>query len=326
MNAVSEMLGEVLADEGGYHCRVQSIRPLTGGAAAQIFAVDALLDGEPAPLILRCGDETSQFGNALQKRQEAEVIRAAFAAGLPVPEVLAITPACGDVGAGFVMRRLGGESLPKRILTLPELATARERLARQCGEVLARLHAMPIAGLPLPRFSVAEDLARYRQRYREFDEPIPIFELAFAWLAANPPRSRPPAPVHGDFRNGNILVDEQGLSGVLDWELAHIGNPVEDLGWLCVNSWRFAQVDQPVGGFGSKADLLTAYNTGQATPVTDDELAYWEIFGVLKWGVLCLYQCAVHLSGQQVSVERAAIGRRISECEVDLIRLIEERT
>ena len=93
-----------------------------------------------------------------------------------------------------------------------------------------------------------------------------------------------------------------------------------------MNSWRFGQVDQPVGGFGRKADLLATYNAAQASPVTDDELAYWEIFGVLKWGVLCLYQCGVHLSGQQLSLERAAIGRRISECEVDLIRLIGERT
>lgn len=326
MSAVSEMLAAILAQASGRRCDIQSVRPLTGGAASQIFAVEALLDGEPAALILRGGDETSQFGNALQKHQEAEVIRAAHVAGLPVPEVLATTPACGDVGAGFVMRRLSGESLPKRILTLPDLAAAREQLAGQCGDVLARLHAVPLQGLPLPAYKVAEDLARYRQRYREFDEPIPIFELAFAWLAAHPPPPRPLALVHGDFRNGNILVDEQGLSAVLDWELAHIGNPIEDLGWLCVNSWRFGQVDQPVGGFGSKADLLAAYNTGQARPVTDDELAYWEIFGVLKWGVLCLYQCAVHLSGQQISLERAAIGRRISECEVDLIRLIGERT
>lgn len=325
MSSVRAMLHTALCNAGFEACQIDALRPLTGGAASQILAVDATLAGEPTALILRGGDETSQFGNALQKHQEAAVIRAVHAAGLAVPEVLAITPGCDEVGPGFVMRRMTGESLPKRILTAPTLADARKVLTRQCGEFLAALHRIPTAGLDLPCFSAAEDLARYHQRYREFNEPIAIFELAFAWLAAHPPAPRPAALVHGDFRNGNMLVDERGLAAVLDWELSHLGNPIEDLGWLCVNSWRFGHVDKPVGGFGDKAALLAAYNRQQAQPVSEQELAYWEIFGVLKWGVLCLYQCSVHLSGQQPSVERAAIGRRISECEVDLIRLIGEQ-
>ena len=87
-----------------------------------------------------------------------------------------------------------------------------------------------------------------------------MFELALQWLK----RHRPPEParlslVHGDFRNGNLMVDDDGLRAVLDWEMAHLGDPMEDLGWICVNSWRFGRHELPVGGFGTREQLFAGY-------------------------------------------------------------------
>ncbi len=128
--------------------------------------------------------------------------------------------------------------------------------------------------------------------------------------------------MHGDFRNGNFIVGPEGIRSVLDWELSHLGDPVEDLGWLCVKSWRFGHVDQPVGGFGPVDVLLAAYEHAGGGTVDPEHLHYWETFGTLKWGVICEMQSFSHLHGLVRSVELAALGRRIAEMEWDLLELI----
>ena len=65
--------------------------------------------------------------------------------------------------------------------------------------------------------------------------------------------------MHGDFRHGNLIIGPDGVRAVLDWELAHTGDPMEDLGWICVNSWRFGEIDKPVGGFGTREELFAGY-------------------------------------------------------------------
>ena len=65
--------------------------------------------------------------------------------------------------------------------------------------------------------------------------------------------------MHGDFRHGNLIIGPDGVRAVLDWELAHLGDPMEDLGWICVNSWRFGEIDKPVGGFGTREELFAGY-------------------------------------------------------------------
>jgi aminoglycoside phosphotransferase (APT) family kinase protein len=129
--------------------------------------------------------------------------------------------------------------------------------------------------------------------------------------------------VHGDFRNGNLLVDEDGLVAVLDWELAHLGDPLQDLGYLCANVWRFGS-PLPVGGFGDYADLFAGYAsvTGETPPMRD--IHYWQVHAALSWGMVCLLMLHMYRSGQDPSLERAAIGRRLSEAEIDLLLLLEE--
>ena len=130
--------------------------------------------------------------------------------------------------------------------------------------------------------------------------------------------------LHGDFRNGNLIFDpEKGVAAVLDWELAHIGDPAEDLSWICVNSWRFGRPDRPVGGFGEYEDLLAGYEAAGGEPVPLSRLRYWQAIGSLKWGVMCLMMYSSWATGASVSVERPMIGRRVSETEIDLVNLLE---
>ena len=153
--------------------------------------------------------------------------------------------------------------------------------------------------------------------------PRPVFELAISWLRENPPPSSPPVLVHGDFRLGNLIVDKDGLAAVLDWELAHLGDAREDIAWLCVNSWRFGHSENRVGGFGQLGDLLSAYADAGGPTFSAEEIDWWEILGSLKWGIMCMIMYEAYRSGADPSVERAAIGRRVSETEIDLLNLLE---
>jgi aminoglycoside phosphotransferase (APT) family kinase protein len=317
-------LAAALASLLGREACVAHLTRLSGGASRETWAFDAEVDGDVRPLILR-RDPPGRPSEPGTMELEQRLLVACHAAGLAVPEVVA-----GDDGRtlgtrGIVMARVAGETLARRIQRDEEFALARTRLTRQCGEFVAGLQRIPverIGGLPDD-----DPLDQYRQRWQALDDVSPTFELAFRWLAAHRPvASRSAAKrqvvVHGDFRLGNLLVDRDGLAAVLDWELAHAGDPIEDLGWLCIKAWRF-RGPLPVAGIGRVEDLLDAYVRAGGVAVAPADFRWWLIFNTLKWGVICGWQAAAHLSGAQRSVELAAIGRRVAEQEWDLLELLD---
>ncbi len=162
---------------------------------------------------------------------------------------------------------------------------------------------------------------QYRAILDALGEPHPAIELGLRWLDQNRPPSHRTTVVHGDFRLGNLIVGPDGLRAVLDWELAHLGDPLEDLGWLCVRAWRFGE-SKPVGGFGEYDELFGSYAVASGTEVDPEVVRWWQILGTLKWGVMCIMQASSHLGGWSRSVELAAIGRRVCENEHDLLELL----
>ena len=153
-----------------------------------------------------------------------------------------------------------------------------------------------------------------------------MFDLAFRWLEERAgTMSAEPTLVHGDFRNGNLMVGPDGVRAVLDWELAHRGDPMEDLGWISVNSWRFGEIDRPVGGFGSREELFAGYEAAGGARVDPERVRFWEVLGTLKWGIMCAGMATSFASGADRSIERGTIGRRASETEIDLLRLLAPR-
>jgi hypothetical protein len=173
----------------------------------------------------------------------------------------------------------------------------------------------------VPGLEEREPLAAARLRYEGLPEVSPTFEVALRWLEANRPPAAGSVLVHGDFRLGNVIVDERGLAAAIDWELVHRGDPLEDLGWLCTKAWRFRS-PLPVGGFGTVEQLVDAYVAAGGVPVDPDHLHWWLVLNTLKWGLGCMGQASVHLSGAVRSVELAAIGRRACEQEWDLLELL----
>jgi aminoglycoside phosphotransferase (APT) family kinase protein len=305
---------------------IGGLERLTGGANREIWSFDAISSaGHRVPLILRRSDLpsseelTSMQGFAL----EATLLERAGANGTPVPLVYGQLEARDELGAGLLMSRVEGETLPQRILRDVRFDGVRPLLARQCGEILAKLHRVPAADLTyLPVQPAAEQVERYAAEYRRHGEPRPVFEWALRWLKDHaPPETADGCLVHGDFRHGNLIIGAEGVRAVLDWELAHLGDPMEDLGWICVNSWRFGAIDKPVGGFGQREELYAGYEAAGGQ-VDCARAKYWEVLGTLKWGVMCQMMAASTGTNPQQTLERAAIGRRSSETEIDLLDLL----
>jgi aminoglycoside phosphotransferase (APT) family kinase protein len=305
---------------------VEGLRRLSGGASQETWSFDAHQNGAALPLILRRrarGPAQEALGGAISLELEAELLSLAADAKLPVPAVRCILVPTDELGSGFLMERLAGETIPQRIFRDEALAEVRPRLARQCGQILAGIHGIARDALPELPFAPADaQLEQYRGIYDRFDDPHPVFELAFRWIEENLPEPGKPSLVHGDFRNGNLMIDARGIRGVLDWELAHVGDPMEDLGWICVNSWRFGHIDFPVGGFGSREELAQGYESAGGDAVNFERVRFWEVVGSLKWGIICTMMLFGFRHGPDRSVERAAIGRRASETEIDLLELI----
>ena len=313
-------LERVLAAGADNEGAVESLVRLSGGASRETWSFDLRRrDGTVVPLILRRDPPGSLRTGGMGL--EARLLQEADRAGVPVPRVLFASDDPAVLGSSFVvMERLEGETIPRRILREPSLASARSALAGECGAVLATLHC-GMDPSRVPGLEPQDPLTQYREVLDAIGWPSPTFEMAFRWLEINRPSANPRSVVHGDFRNGNLIVGPSGLQAVLDWEMAHIGDPLEDLSWLCVKSWRFG-VDLPVGGFGTYDDLVDAYEGAGGGPVDRSALHWWEVLGNLKWGVICMMQASAHTSGAIRSVELAAIGRRVCEVEWDLVELL----
>lgn len=318
MTGADQLVGQLTdaLNDRGLAGSVDNLRRLSGGASRETWAFD--LAGEA--LILqreRPGGVRTGGGMA----GEARLLRLAAAAGVPVPEVLATDDGRSDLDAPFVVtRHVDGEAIPRRLLRNDEFATVRPRLAREAGAALACVHSID-PGSVADVLDAPDQIVQFREILDLIGEPHPALELGFRWLERHRPESPNRSVVHGDFRTGNLLVDPGGLTAVLDWELSHLGDPVEDLGWFCVRAWRFGSPHR-AGGFGSVDDLLAGYVEGGGARVAPAALDWWQAMGTLKWAVMCKIQAATHLSGASRSVELAAIGRRTCENEWDLLDLI----
>ncbi|KQT35313.1 hypothetical protein ASG29_04240 [Sphingomonas sp. Leaf412] len=297
---------------------IAHLRRLTGGASQQLWSFDV---GDRGYVLRRApGGAMFDKMGTIAPETEAAVIGAVAAQGVPVAPVAAVLTPDDGLGRGFVSVRMPGEALGKRIVADPRFAGIRDGLAHRCGAILSAIHATPPASLPpLPVRSPARSLDQLEGQLRSFGEPRPVFEAALAWLRDRCPPATVPQLVHGDFRNGNFLLEPDRLVAVLDWEACHLGDPVDDLGWLCMPSWRFGRPDLPVGGFGTRERLLAGY--GRA--VDPARLRFWEVRGILRWGLTCMAMAEAFLNGDR-SIERAAVGRRASEAELDLLHAMTE--
>jgi aminoglycoside phosphotransferase (APT) family kinase protein len=314
--------------------RAANLRRLAGGASREIWSVDLSIerDGgvEELPLVLR-KDPAGRVGDGGDRSVELGVLRAAFAGRVPVPRPRWGTRDAEVLGAPFfLMDRVAGETLPRRLLRDEAFAATRAGMAGELGTILAKIHALDLdqpdlAPLPRPpadRSPARAELERVAQSIRDLAvEPHPVLDLAARWLAERVPDPPRIALVHGDYRVGNVIFDERGVRAILDWELVHVGDPIEDLGWLCTRAWRFGS-PLPAGGVGPREQLVDAYEAASGTKVDREALRFWEAFGSFKVALVFIMQSRVYLDGRVRSVELASLGRRTVEAEDALLRFL----
>ncbi|RAY12117.1 phosphotransferase family protein [Actinomadura craniellae] len=289
------------------------------GASRHTFELTVRSGGTERRMVLQLDREGAPDGTIDVATQTA-LVRAAAGEGVPVAEVVAYDSAPAALGAPFALAaHVEGTTLPRTVLRDPAFAGTRRGFAAECGRILAALHRTPRAALP--PLDAGDQLDHVVSWIDRIGDPLPAFELAIGWLRRNRPAPVPPAVVHGDFRLGNLIMGPDGVRAVLDWEMAHLGDPAEDLAWLTLRPWRFRGSGE-VGGMGDRADLLAAYEAAAGTPPDPARFHWWEVLGMLKWGLICQRQARTHLDGVARSVELAAIGRRVCETEYDLLGLI----
>ena len=285
---------------------------LAGGASKEAWAVDA--GGER--LLVRRAAVGVIHRHTLSLADEFAVLAAAYEAGVKVPRPI-LYIADLDGREAFVMERLEGETIGRRIvrMQLPH------ELPLQLAEELAKIHAIPRDRVP---FLGEADFTRMVDELDEVGEPHPAVELGLWWLREHRPAPREPVVSHGDYRIGNVVVDERGLVGILDWEFAHVDDPARDLSFGLVRAWRFGVDEKRLGGIGDVDAYLERYNELTGFDIAPAELDYWELAGNVAWAIGCLTQAQRHLRGQDRSVELAVLGRLGAEVEFEICHLLEQ--
>lgn len=292
---------------------VTGLERLSGGANMESWA---FFCGDQSLVLRRAPSPAVMAGRPLDHAAEAALIRAAHAAGVPAPEVVAELAPDDGIGTGFVMRRIAGTAAPAELLGQGGAA-----LLNDIASALAAIHRTPPpAGLPiLDPVAGVEGLAA---QFAEHGGDRPIIALGLAWLRAHLPRRTQPGLVHGDFRIGNLMAEHGRLTGVLDWEIAHNGDFHEDLAYGCMAVWRFGS-PKPGFGLGTLDDLFDAYVSAGGAPVDPARFRFWLVYRTVWWALGCLGMGQTWRSGADRSLERVVVGRRAAEQELDLLLLLE---
>jgi len=324
---MEQLAAFIAAATGAREVRVVRYERLGGGSIQQNFALDVTIDGRSEALVLR-KDAPSALAVSRSRTEEFALLRAAFEAGVTVPEPLWVCDDPAVAGAPFfIMRRVAGTAIARRIVRDDALGGDRITLAARLAEQLARIHSIrpPRPGLAFlgePR-SVHDFVSEAYTFLDQTGRSEPAVELGLRWVDVNAPAPEDTVLLHRDFRTGNYMLDDAGITAIVDWEFAGWGDPHEDIGWFCAPPWRFGASDREAGGIGSREAFYAAYERASGRHVDDARVRYWETFATARWAIIARRQTERHRSGAERSLELALIGTLLPELDDMLLRAIE---
>ena len=333
IDELGQRLATFIHTETGLDAALTEMMPLAGGASRDSWLVIGTVGPEPVQLVLRRDLETSMIEHALTREQEFHLLAAAYDSGVMVPRPRWYSSIPAVLGKPFfIMDFVEGQSIGSKVVRLPELETARARLPHQLAEQLVAIHAIDLNAYPLDFLErPPEGLSPAQHAVNQVRAMVdamgthnPTIEFGLHWCEQHAPDCDDLTLVHGDYRVGNLLVGTEGLNAIIDWEFAHVGDPAEDLAWPCVRDWRFGNGQLRFGGISPRAPFLQAYQQYSGRQIDPQAVDYWEVLGNLRWAVTCLSQAERHLSGQDLSVEFASLGRRSAEMQLEMLRLIQD--
>jgi len=326
-------LAAALSRHLGAATTIRDFARLTGGATKGTYQFTAEHGGKREKLILQLTTVSERMDPSvdatprLDGTSDARLMIAAAKAGVKVPEVRVILDDGDGMGSGYVTGFVAGQTLGSKLARDPAFAAIGPTMARQAGEALAATHSIDPATLPfLARQDAADQVRIYTNVADHLAPDLPLLAYALRWVAQQVPPPTELTVIHGDFRNGNIIATpERGIEAVIDWEIGQIGDPMQDLGWFCVKTWRFGG-KLPAGGFGSREALFEGYEKAGGRTVDPARVRFWEAFGSVRWAVMCLRKGMLYATAEEpISIEQCTIGRRIEEGLYDFLNLIEGR-
>jgi aminoglycoside phosphotransferase (APT) family kinase protein len=327
-------LAEFLAAASGANCvEIAGLRRLRGGAVQENWGFSArfsggALDGEHR-LVLRT-DATTRLSESLTRLQEFAVLKAAYAAGVTVPEPLFASDDADVWGKPFIiMRRVNGIAAGDRITGDAALDPALPALAERLGRELARIHRIrqprpDLAFLkPVADVGATRQIAGFRVYLDRHATPRPVLEWGMRWLETHMLSPSEPVLCHRDFRTGNYLVDGAALTAILDWEFAGWGDPLEDIGWFCCKGWRFARLDRQAGGIARREPFYRGYEHESGRYIDPNRVRFWEVLANIRWAIIALQQYDRYMIGGARSLDLALTGRRANDCELEVLMLLD---
>ncbi|MBV9377633.1 MAG: phosphotransferase family protein [Alphaproteobacteria bacterium] len=321
------------ATSGADAVKITGLTPLRGGAIQENWAVDAEFSGGAVAgeqrLVLRTAAPTG-VAASLSRLEEFAVLKAAFAAGVTVPEPLWASDDLAIIGKPFfVMRRIEGTAAAHRITRDPTLDPALPAIAERLGGELARIHTIrpPRAGLAFlvsyEKVGPAQQITAFRAYLDRHPMPRPVLEWGIRWLEQHPPPQIEPVLCHHDFRTGNYMLNGTAVTGILDWEFAGWGDPHEDIGWFCSKGWRFARLDREAGGISERGPFYRGYESESRQSVDPARVFFWELLASVRWAVIALQQSDRYMIAGERNLDLALTGRRATECELEILMLLD---
>lgn len=331
-----DKLARFIAQQAGASAAtITAMQRLSGGAIQENWRLDVqLADGPHAgelALVMRT-DSPSGVAESHSRSEEFALLQVVHATGVTVPEPLWLCLDAAVIGRPFfLMRRIGGTAAGHVLVKDRRYGGDRVALAHRLGVELATIHAITppraeLAFLPPLTDTPARHLIAHARAYLDrVGLSRPALEWGLRWLARHAPEHETVVFCHRDYRTGNYMVDEQGLTGILDWEFAGWSNPLEDIGWFCARCWRFGALASDAGGIGAREDFYRGYEERSGQPLPRAAIHYWEVMAHVNWAIIALQQAQRHISGEETSLFLGLTGHIVPELELEILTMTKEQ-
>lgn len=315
--------------------KIDSAKLLSGGAVQENWILEIQFSEgpfrRPSLFVLRCDSPTAGVAISHGRVEEFALLKVVFDAGVTVPEPLWLCEDRTVIGRQFfIMRCISGTAAGHLLAKDNRHVGNRRELAERLGRELARIHSIrppkpQLAFLPLYNDAPASRrVLQYRAFLDSHSTAYPALEWGLRWLERHAPTRNLITLCHGDYRTGNYMVDENGLTGILDWEFAGWSDPMEDIGWFCAKCWRFGNVAAEAGGIGERADFYRGYENESKRLIDRSSIKYWEVMAHTKWAIIALQQAQRQMSGEEDSLLLGLTGHIVPELEWEILNLTEK--
>lgn len=314
---------------------VTRMEKVLGGSSRETMSVEAEWTEEGRKIARSFIIRRDPTASLLETDREMEfnVMQNLESTPVPVPKMYWLEP--GEKWLErpfFVMEKMPGSSIPflsRMRLFSPEDPALRVKIAKQWVEILAHIHTVDWKGLGLSFLGIPDtgtDCAK-----REVDkwgkvidkhklEPQPILTEGLLWLKRNKPEVERITLVHGDFKQDNFLYENEKITAFLDWEMTHLGDPMEDLGWACMEWWR---QDTPLMcGLIEKEQFFRYYEDLSGIKVDEQKVFFYEVLGCVKMAAICLTGARSFSEGKTHEMVLGFLGLGVGRLEDNLANLL----